>query len=280
MSGRPGRRAAQEGAPASDAVRPSRSPPSDAVTSLGRPAPILRHVVLAAVLALVAATAVPTPAAAALPAWAGGIDLYRSGVFTTQKTWRWCTAADVQIMRNIVAPPDRPQPRRPAALLHLHARPQPLHHPGHGRRRSRRAGPRACAATWTTGTGSWRSAQLRGRAPVGRHGAAPDEPPGRDRRRPRQRTPGSWSGSRATADPATDPRFTVTSVRVVGPLWGLQSRTYGYDMRPNKKLTRSQFASFFTPWHYARDPDGVGGRLGLDPADRVVGGGVPGRAVG
>jgi hypothetical protein len=59
-------------------------------------------------------------------------------------------------------------------------------------------------------------------------------------------------GFTATADPAKTSSFTVTSVRVVGPLWGLQSRTYGYDMRPNKKLTRSQFASFFTPWHYAR----------------------------
>ena len=31
-----------------------------------------------------------------------GIGLYRTGVFTTQKTWLWCTAADVQTMRNIV----------------------------------------------------------------------------------------------------------------------------------------------------------------------------------
>ena len=39
------------------------------------------------------------------------------------------------------------------------------------------------------------------------------------------------TGFSATADPATTSRFTVTSVRVVGPLWGLQSRSYGYDMR-------------------------------------------------
>src|SRR5262245_53598319 len=43
----------------------------------------------------------PSPAAA-LPAWTGGMNLYRSGTFTTQDTWRWCTAADVQLMRNIV----------------------------------------------------------------------------------------------------------------------------------------------------------------------------------
>ena len=43
----------------------------------------------------------PAPAAALRP-WTGGVNLYRSGVFTTQKTWLWCTAADIQIIRNIV----------------------------------------------------------------------------------------------------------------------------------------------------------------------------------
>jgi hypothetical protein len=42
------------------------------------------------------------------------------------------------------------------------------------------------------------------------------------------------------------------SVRVVGPLWGLQSRSYGYDMQPDTKLTPKQLAGFFTPWHYAK----------------------------
>ncbi len=58
------------------------------------------------------------------------------------------------------------------------------------------------------------------------------------------------TGFTATADPAKTNDFKVTSVRVVGPLWGLQSRTYGYDMRPDTKLTRRQFKGFFTPWHY------------------------------
>lgn len=250
MSGRPGRRAAQEGAPASDAVRPSRSPPSDAVTSLGRPAPILRHVVLAAVLALVAATTVPTPAAAALPAWDGSIDLYRDGVFTTQKTWRWCTAADVQIMRNIVrhqADHSRSSQERFYAYMRAHNRyPVP-------------AADGVDPAGWTAGlrrfvddryrlvaSGSFRAAirsavtsLRRTNLPVGitvAHGSH------------------AWVlvGFSATADPARTRDFTVTSVRVVGPLWGLQSRTYGYDMRPNRRLTRSQFRDFFTPWHYAR----------------------------
>jgi hypothetical protein len=60
-------------------------------------------------------------------------------------------------------------------------------------------------------------------------------------------------GFRATADPAKTDRFTVTSVRVVGPLSGLQSRG-GYDMPPNTRLTLAQFRRFFTAWHYDPKP--------------------------
>ncbi len=58
-------------------------------------------------------------------------------------------------------------------------------------------------------------------------------------------------GFTATADPAVTSDFTITSVRVTGPLWGRQNATYGYDMKPNKKLTRAQLKDFVTRWHYA-----------------------------
>jgi hypothetical protein len=57
------------------------------------------------------------------------------------------------------------------------------------------------------------------------------------------------TGFRATADPAATTSFTVTSVRVTGPLYGLQSKN-GYDMPPNTKLTTAQLKRFFTPWKY------------------------------
>ena len=80
-----------------------------------RPTPSIRQVVatsaLVASLAMVPAAAAAQTArpdtgalassAALLPAWDGSIDLYRDGVFTTQKSWLWCTAAGVQIVRNI-----------------------------------------------------------------------------------------------------------------------------------------------------------------------------------
>ena len=59
---------------------------------------------LAVAAALLSGPAVG-PAAAAergLAAWTGGVNLYRSGTFTTQQSWLWCTAAGVQIVRNIV----------------------------------------------------------------------------------------------------------------------------------------------------------------------------------
>ena len=73
------------------------------------------------------------------------------------------------------------------------------------------------------------------------------------------------TGFRATADPAKTTSFTVTSVRVTGPLYGLQSKN-GYDMAPNTKLTTAQLKRFFTPWKYAPRRDDLGRPLRLDPA--------------
>jgi hypothetical protein len=206
-------------------------------------------VVLSAAL-LGPAAAPESAAAAGLSPWNGGINLYRSGVFTTQKTWQWCTAADVQIIRNIV---DRDND---------HSRANQQRYFSAMRAHNRYAIPAADGvdpAGWTYGlrhyvdtryrlvsSGSFNSALRsavsslrRTNLPVGitvGHGGH------------------AWvlTGFTATADPAKTTRFTVTSVRVTGPLWGLQSRSYGYDMKPNTKLTPKQLAGFFTPWHYAR----------------------------
>jgi hypothetical protein len=195
-----------------------------------------------------------SPAVAAdakLPAWTGGINLYREGVFTTQKSWLWCTAADVQIIHNIVEGAND--------------------HTTSGQRRyfewmrdhNKYALPLSAGVDpqgWTAGlrhfvddryrlvaSRSFESALVsavtnlrRTNLPVavavahGNHG---------------------WvlTGFTATADPLRTSSFTVTSVRVVGPLFGLQSKN-GYDMRPNTKLTTAQFHGFFTAWHYDPKP--------------------------
>ena len=204
----------------------------------------------AASLAFLGTAADPAPASAVLPAWHGGIDLYRSGVFTTQKTWQWCTAADVQIMRNIV--------RHQAD----HSRAGQQRYWTYMRAHNRYAIPVSDGidpAGWTAGLRRYVDARYRLVA-SGSFNAALKSAVRSLRRTnlPVAITVAhgnhAWIlvGFTATADPAKTSAFSVTSVRVVGPLWGRQSRTYGYDMRPDKRLTRSQFASFFTPWHYAR----------------------------
>jgi len=193
----------------------------------------------------------PPPAIAADPqlsAWDGGVDLYRDGVFTTQKSWLWCTAAGVQIVRNIVE--DQVDhtvsgQRRYFNWMREHNRyTLPL---------SAGVDPQGWTAglrqfvddryrlvTSTTFDNALRSAVKRLRLtnlPValtvshGGHG---------------------WilTGFTASADPSTTASFKVTSVRIVGPLYGLQSRN-GYDMPPNTKLTPTQLKRYFTPWKYA-----------------------------
>jgi hypothetical protein len=201
------------------------------------------------VAALTIALGSASGAFAASSGWDGSYDLYRSGTFTTQKSWLWCTAAGVQIARNIV---ERDNDHSTSAQRRYFA---------WMRQQNRYELPLSAGvdpAGWAAGLrhfvdgryrlvasrtfdGALRSAVQRMRAtrlPValtvsrGNHG---------------------WimTGFSATADPAGTDSFKVTSVRVVGPLWGLQSRSYGYDMRPGKSLTVKQLRGFFTPWWYA-----------------------------
>ena len=58
------------------------------------------------------------------------------------------------------------------------------------------------------------------------------------------------TGFEATADPLMTDDFEVTSVRVVGPLYGRQSKN-GYDMPPDTRLSARELRRFFTPWRYA-----------------------------
>jgi hypothetical protein len=215
--------------------------------------PFLRIVAALVVLsaALVGPAISPTPAdAAGLSPWKGGIDLYRSGVFTTQKTWQWCTAADVQIIRNIVdrdTDHSRANQQRYFTAMRAHNRydipvadgvdpagwTYGLRHYVDTRYRLVSSG--SFSSALRSAVTSLRRTNLPVGITVGHGGHA-------------------WvlTGFSATADPAKTTRFTITSVRVTGPLWGLQSRSYGYDMRPDTKLTPKQLAGFFTPWHYAR----------------------------
>ena len=219
-------------------------------TSLGRSTHRLAIVsALAASVALGSFGAAEPPSASALARWTGGMDLYRSGSFTTQKSWLWCTAAGVQIARNMVK----------GTRDHTVAGQRRYFNWMRGQNRySLPLSAGVDAQGWAAGmrhfvdsryrlvvstsfSSTLRLAVKRMRLtnlPVGvtvSHGNH------------------AWLlvGFTASGDPVTDAGFRVTGVRVVGPLYGLQSRTYGYDMVPNRKLTVAQFQHFFTPWWYA-----------------------------
>ena len=195
-----------------------------------------------------AATGPAASAAPALSAWTGGIDLYRSGVFATQKTWLWCTAADIQITRNIVlrrTDHTAASQRTYFSWMRAHNRyTLPLSAgvdaQGWAAGFAHYVDSRYRLHVQSTFSAALRSAVINLRKtnlPVGitvDHGNH------------------AWliTGFTATADPAATSTFTITSVRVVGPLWGLQSKN-GYDMRPDTRLTPAQLAHYFTPWWYA-----------------------------
>jgi len=211
-------------------------------------------VALASVPAAAAAkTTWPDPGAAApsdalLPAWDGSIDLYRDGVFTTQKSWLWCTAAGVQIVRNIVERDND------------HSTSSQGRYFDWMRKRNRYDLPESAGVDpqgWTAGLR--RFVDDRYRLVASRSfGAALWSAAANLRRTglPVALTVSNgnhgWilTGFEATADPLMTDDFEVTSVRVVGPLYGRQSKN-GYDMPPDTQLSARELRRFFTPWRYA-----------------------------
>jgi len=193
----------------------------------------------------------PVVADAKLPAWDGGINLYRDGVFTTQKSWLWCTAADVQIIRNIVeGDTDHTTSGQRQYFDWMRD------HNKYSLPESAGVDPQG----WTAGLRNFVDDGYRLVASksfdAALHSAVTNL---RLTNLPVAVTVAhgghGWvlTGFTATADPLQTKDFSVTSVRVVGPLFGLQSKN-GYDMRPNTKLTTAQFRKFFTPWHYDPKP--------------------------
>ena len=193
----------------------------------------------------------PPPVTAAGPGGSFSVDLYRPGVYAMQATWSWCTAASVQIIRNIArGESDHSAARQGDFFDYMHARDRYVMAPKEG------VDPKGFVAglrefvdaryalvASTTYENAVRSAVRRLRAtrlPValfvdrGRH---------------------AWVlvGFTATADPSVAANFRVTSVRIVGPLYGRQTRN-GYDPEPNTSLAYSALRRYFTPYDFKFGP--------------------------
>jgi hypothetical protein len=200
-----------------------------------------------------AAPASPTALGAAssgalLPAWDGSIDLYRDGVFTTQKSWLWCTAAGVQIVRNIVERDNDDSTNGQRRYFDWM------------RTRNRYDLPESAGVDpqgWTAGLrhfvdDRYRLVASRSFDAGLRSAAANLRRTGLPVALTVSNGNHGWilTGFEATADPIVTDDFKVTSVRVVGPLFGRQSKN-GYDMPPDTRISTDRLRRFFTPWRYA-----------------------------
>jgi hypothetical protein len=189
----------------------------------------------------------PVPVAKAkpdAPRWTGKFNLYRANTFVTQKTFRWCVAASVQMMVNIVRHrTDRSRATQARMIAYAQRWDDgpygeeggtdvtgwinALRHYGAGRYRAVGATSAAkalrVAATAMAQTG--RPAGIL--VMEGRH---------------------AWvlHGFESTTDPRRNRRANITAVRVSGPLYPVQQRG-GYDPRPNTRFTARRLARYFTP---------------------------------
>jgi hypothetical protein len=184
-----------------------------------------------------------------LKAWTGSINLYRSGVFSTQRKSSWCVGAAIQMMKNIV----RGQSDRSYANQETYqrsARSLDLYIAGDGAKGSDPEG--WAAALRVHGAGDTyhvvekrnfrRAVRAAVRAlrktgkPVGLlvgHGSH------------------AWvlTGFSATADPGVTDSFEVTAVYAMGPLYP-RPKHYGFDPPPNKRVTIDRLRSrFLTRYH-------------------------------
>ncbi len=176
--------------------------------------------------------------------WTGRYNLYRASAFVTQKTFRWCVAASVQMMVNLVRNHKDRTTRTQAKMIAYAQRwdsgpygedggtdvtgwINALRHFGAGTYRAVGASTAAkalrIAATAMRQTG--RPAGIL--VMDGRH---------------------AWvlHGFESRTDPRHDTRARISAVRISGPLYPVQQKG-GYDPRPNTRMSVKALARYFKP---------------------------------
>jgi hypothetical protein len=218
----------------------------------------MRRVLGGLLAGLLVIAGTPVAFATAPEPWEGSVDLYREDVFTTQKTYVWCTAAGVQIVRNIVDGEEDHSRRNQRRYFHWM------------RQRNRYDLPESAGVDpvgWTAGLrhfvdDRYRLVASRSFDDALRSSVAHLRRTGLPVALAVAHGNHGWilTGFSATADPLTSEDFDVTAVRIVGPLYGLQSRD-GYDPRPNTEFTPRQLRRFLTGWRYDPLPMAWDGRF-------------------
>ncbi len=175
-----------------------------------------------------------------LPTWHGSIDLYRAGVFATQRTIDWCVPAAVEMVLNIVDGRSVSSYAEQAAFYRYGRAHLYTDYPTPG------LDPTATTALLASQGQTYRD--YRG----GTLGAVEEEAVRQLRRTGKpvilyvDAGIHAWvlDGFAATADPATTDAFSITSFSVLGPLWPTQRYHDGYyDLPPDTTLSPGAFAA-------------------------------------
>lgn len=176
--------------------------------------------------------------------WSGRYNLFRADAFVTQKTFKWCVAASVQMMVNLVRNRSDRSRKTQARMIAYAQRWDngpygeeggtdvtgwiaALQHYGAGRYRAVGA-TTAARALRVAATAMAQTGRPAGILVMdGRH---------------------AWvlHGFESNTDPRRDRRAQITAVRVSGPLYPLQQKG-GYDPRPNTRLAVRKLERYFLP---------------------------------
>jgi hypothetical protein len=184
-----------------------------------------------------------------LPRWTGAYNLYRAGVFSTQRKSSWCVAASIQMMKNVVLGQSDQSYANQETYMRS-ARSLDMYTAGDGAKGTDPAGWAAALRVHGAGTNyrvlekSTFNAAVRAAAralrrtgkPVGLlvgHGSH------------------AWvmTGFKATADPGMTSDYRVTHVYIMGPLYP-RPKHDGFDPAPNKRIDVDTLRSrFLTRYH-------------------------------
>ena len=192
-----------------------------------------------------------------LDSWTGGVDLYRSDIFTKQATLHSCVAASTQMMRNIVTGESD------------HAAASQARYFAYARANNGFDTP----AFDGIDPAGWRAVLRRYVDPSYEIVAARSYLTALNAAATALRLTGKpvgllvdngmhvWvmSGFTATADPASGAVFTVTSVNLEAPLWGWATHRM-HDPAPDSQLSAITFSAYLTSYHDRFEPKGWPGR--------------------
>ena len=179
------------------------------------------------------------------PTWAGKVNVYRSGAFVSQKTFKWCVAASIQMMVNIVR---NTSDRSTATQRLIIDYAQTMDNGPWG------VGGGTDTTGWTAalgrfGAGRYRVVGASSAAEALRIAATAIRLTGRPVGLLVMRGRHAWvlTGFESKTDPKLDRGARIASVRVSGPLYP-RPRAHGYDRRPNTRMTVAELtARYYHP---------------------------------